>query len=212
MTMYLYVMDTLADWEIGYLTAEVHSKRFFSNKNIECNIVKVGKDKSPVTTMGGMIITPDISINELELKDEDILVLPGGDTWMNPENDRILEIAKDRIEKNLLVAAICGATCGLARVDALNSKKHTSNDLDFLKYMVKDYSGSDKYLNIPAVNDNNLITASGQSALEFTYEIIKALNLFNSSTLEAWKNLNQTNEARYFFEMMSSLEDRNGEQ
>jgi putative intracellular protease/amidase len=208
----MYVMDTLADWEIGYLTAEVHSKRFFSNKSIECNIVKVGKDTSPVTTMGGMIITPDISINELELKDEDILVLPGGDTWMNPENDGILGIAKGRIGKNLLVAAICGATCGLARVDALNSKKHTSNDLEFLKYMVKGYAGSDKYLNLPAVNDNNLITASGQSALEFTYEIIKALNLFNSSTLEAWKNLNQTNEARYFFEMMRSLEYRNGEQ
>jgi putative intracellular protease/amidase len=129
---------------------------------------------------------------------------------MTPENDEILEIAKDRIGKDLPVAAICGATCGLARVGALNSKKHTSNDLDFLKYVAKDYTGADNYSSLPAVNDRNLITASGQAALMFTYEIIKALNLFNSITLEAWKNMNLTNEAKYYFEMMNSLENRNG--
>ena len=29
MTVYVYVMDTLADWEIGHVTAELYSKRFF---------------------------------------------------------------------------------------------------------------------------------------------------------------------------------------
>ena len=28
-TIYVYVLDTLADWEIGYVTAELHSGRFF---------------------------------------------------------------------------------------------------------------------------------------------------------------------------------------
>ena len=28
-TVYVYVMDTMADWEIGYCLAELHSKRFF---------------------------------------------------------------------------------------------------------------------------------------------------------------------------------------
>ena len=28
-TVYVYVLDTLADWEIGHVTAELHSKRFF---------------------------------------------------------------------------------------------------------------------------------------------------------------------------------------
>lgn len=27
--VYLYLPDALADWEIGHLTAELHSKRFF---------------------------------------------------------------------------------------------------------------------------------------------------------------------------------------
>ena len=29
MTVYVYVMDTLADWELGHVTAELHSGRFF---------------------------------------------------------------------------------------------------------------------------------------------------------------------------------------
>ena len=28
-TVYVYVTDTLADWELGYVTAELNSKRFF---------------------------------------------------------------------------------------------------------------------------------------------------------------------------------------
>ena len=28
-TIYVYVLDTLADWEIGYVTAELKSGRFF---------------------------------------------------------------------------------------------------------------------------------------------------------------------------------------
>ena len=28
-TIYVYVLDTLADWELGYITSELHSGRFF---------------------------------------------------------------------------------------------------------------------------------------------------------------------------------------
>jgi hypothetical protein len=43
MNVFLYVLNTLADWEIGYLTAEINSGRYL-RKNIEKpKIVKVGK-------------------------------------------------------------------------------------------------------------------------------------------------------------------------
>ena len=29
LTVYVYAPDTLADWEIGYVTAELNSRRFF---------------------------------------------------------------------------------------------------------------------------------------------------------------------------------------
>jgi len=51
MNVYLYVLNTMADWKIGFLMAELHSKRYFKNKCDELNIVKMGKTKKSVTTM-----------------------------------------------------------------------------------------------------------------------------------------------------------------
>lgn len=32
-TIYVYVLDTLADWELGYVTAELNSRRFFQKRS-----------------------------------------------------------------------------------------------------------------------------------------------------------------------------------
>jgi hypothetical protein len=45
-TSVLYVVDTMADWEIGYLTAEINSKRYFKDKNFKLDIVTVGMKKN----------------------------------------------------------------------------------------------------------------------------------------------------------------------
>ena len=133
MNVYLYVLDTLADWEIAYLTAEINSKRYFKNKKDDCKIVKVGASKDPIITMGGMSIKPDIQIGEMKFQNNDILVLPGGDTWLEEKNKEILLYAKELIKNDQKVAAICGATIGLAKIGVLDKKKHTSNAKDLLK-------------------------------------------------------------------------------
>jgi putative intracellular protease/amidase len=205
MKLYLYVLDTLADWEIGHLTAEIHSRRFFADRNVTVPIVKVGASLEEITTMGGMRIRPDLALNQLRLEDEDLLVLPGADTWFDPANRGILLVAKERIARDLPVAAICGATFGLASVGALDAKSHTSNDPGYLKAVARDYSGEARYLDLPAVSDRKLVTASGQSALDFSYEALKLLGVFKPATLEAWRGLYRTNRPEFFHAMMESL-------
>ncbi|MDR2729247.1 MAG: hypothetical protein LBB56_08940 [Chitinispirillales bacterium] len=64
MNVFLYILDTLADWEIGYLIAEINSGRYLK-KNIEKpKIIKVGKNLNPIKTMGGMEATPEIDVKE----------------------------------------------------------------------------------------------------------------------------------------------------
>ncbi|WP_313990386.1 DJ-1/PfpI family protein [Gemella morbillorum] len=55
----------------------------------------------------------------------------GGDTWQEKSNQPILEVANSFLEKNILAAAICGATLGLANKGILNLYYHTSNALFF---------------------------------------------------------------------------------
>lgn len=205
MKVYLYILDTLADWEIGYLTAELNSKRFFKSKDIDLDIIKISGTETLITTMGGMQIKPDMLLDSIEFSSDDLLILPGADLWDMEEHQRILNIAKQRIENDLRVAAICGATIGLAKIGALNQKKHTSNNKDYLVNVCPNYNGIEKYIELPAFSDSNLITASSLGAIEFTYEIIKMLNVFNNRTLDAWLNLFSKREDRYYFDLMDSL-------
>ena len=41
MTVYVYVMDTLPDWEIGYVTAELYSKRLFTGGCADAPIARI---------------------------------------------------------------------------------------------------------------------------------------------------------------------------
>ncbi|MFF2017837.1 type 1 glutamine amidotransferase family protein [Paenibacillus sp. NPDC058177] len=204
-TVYLYVFDTMADWEIGYLTAELNSGRYYKKGLSPSKIVTVGNEKTPVTTMGGLKILPDIKLDECSIEGTDILILPGGETWTEAIHEPILDIAKKCLLGDILVAAICGATMGLAQAGLLNSRGHTSNDLDFLKMICPTYTGEENYQMESAVTDGNLITASGTAPLEFSVHVLKALDVFSSKTLAAWYSLNKTHEAKYFYELMESL-------
>jgi len=204
MNMFLYVLDTLADWEISFLIAEINSGRYLK-KNIEKpKIIKVGNNLSPIKTMGGIEIIPDIDADNMDIKNGDLIVLPGADTWQNGNNQKII----DKINGNtdITICAICGATAALADNGMLDNKKHTSNDKEYLKMVSKKYKGENLYEYKPAVVDGNLITATGIAPLEFAFEVIKKMNVMEYGTLTAWYNLFKTNEAKYFFELMKSLE------
>ncbi|MFT9367186.1 type 1 glutamine amidotransferase family protein [Paenibacillus polymyxa] len=205
-TAYLYVFDTMADWEIGYLTAELNSGRYYKKGLVPSKIVTVGMEKTPVTTMGGLKILPDIKLDECSIESTDLLILPGGNTWTETIHQPILKVAERCLEKGIWVAAICGATIGLAQAGLLNSRSHTSNDLEYLKMICPTYTGEKYYKMESAVTDGKLITASGMAPLEFSVHVLKALGVFSSKTLEAWYSLNKTRASKHYYELMNSIQ------
>ncbi|WP_339253529.1 type 1 glutamine amidotransferase family protein [Paenibacillus sp. FSL P2-0136] len=201
-TVYLYVLDTMADWEIGYLTAELNSGRCYKEGQAPSTIVTVANEKTLITTMGGLKIMPDITVDECSMASGDALILPGGETWTEAIHKPILGLAERCIQEDILVAAICGATMGLAQAGLLNARPHTSNDLEYLKMICPTYTGEEFYQNQPAVTDSKLITATGIAPLEFTMHVLKALDVMTPQKLEAWYGLYKTQEAKYFYELM----------
>jgi putative intracellular protease/amidase len=207
MKVYFYILDTMADWEYGFLLAELNSKRYFlhSKKNLE--IITVSNDKNTKTSMGGFKITADITINELDFSNDDLLLLPGADKWLENENEEILIKSKDFINNDMNVAAICGATIGLAKHGALDSKLHTSIDKEYLKMLCPEYRGEEHYKDTLVVNNKRLVTASGIAPIEFSYEVIKNLKVFSDETLNNWYGLYDKKESKYFYGLMKSLEN-----
>jgi len=201
--VYVYVFDTMADWEIGYLTTELNSGRYFKKDALPVKVVTVSLDKNVVTTMGGLRIQPDIDLKECDIKENDALILPGGQTWMEAIHQPILNLVKNCIEKNIIVGAICGATMALAQYGFLDSRNHTSNDLGYLKMICPNYAGENHYIQQPSIIDESLITATGLAPLEFTVNVLKALNVILPEALDAWYNLYKTQEQKYFHEIMN---------
>lgn len=204
--VYLYVFDTMADWEVGFLTAELNSGRYFRKDASPVKVVTLGLEKNYITTMGGLRILPDIDLEECNIKETDALILPGGETWMETIHQPILSLAKQCIDKNIIVAAICGATMSLAQNGLLDSRSHTSNDLEYLKMICPNYAGEKYYKKESAVTDGKLITASGIAPLEFSVHVLRALDVFSTKTLDAWYNLYRTHKSEYYYELMNSIQ------
>ena len=205
MAIFLYVLDTLADWEISFLTAEINSGRYLRKDTEKPKIIKVGNNLTPIKTMGGIEIIPDIDVDNINIEDRDLIILPGADTWQNEDNRKMIDIVSENINRDITIAAICGATIALADNGILDNKKHTSNDKEVLKMFCKNYRGENLYENKFVAIDNNLITATGLAPLEFSYEVIKKTNIMENNTIDAWYNLNKTKEPKYFYELMNSL-------
>lgn len=190
-TVYVYVMNTMADWEIGYCLAELNSKRFFRKNAAEISVKTVSLSKKSVKSMGGLTIVPDLAVNDIQITKDNALILPGSDSWT---------------EAGGLVAAICGATVALANMGLLDNRKHTSNGAGFLNMFCPEYKGTDNYIDIPAVRDGNLITAAATGALDMARLILEYLDVFGADTLEHWYAYFSTGNTDEFFAMMQSLQ------
>ena len=70
LTVYVYALDTLADWELGYVTAELNSRRFFKADAPRVSVKTAGISKKPVRTMGGLTVIPDCSISDIAVNEK----------------------------------------------------------------------------------------------------------------------------------------------
>jgi putative intracellular protease/amidase len=119
----LAAYDSLADWEAGHLLAELRTGRFTGTP---FEVVTVAESLDPVTTMGGLRLLPDMLVSDLDPAASDLLVLPGAMLWDAGGGAAFANAAARFLAAEMPVAAICGATAGLARAGILDDRRHTS--------------------------------------------------------------------------------------
>jgi putative intracellular protease/amidase len=181
-TAHLALYDTLADWEVGHLLAELHTGRFTGTS---FKLVTVAESAEPITTMGGVRMVPDALLGDLEPAHSDLLVLPGAEMWDAGGGEAFAAAAGRFLDAGVPVAAICGATAGLARAGLLDERNHTSAAAEYLA--ATGYAGGDRYVNERAVVDGDLITAGPQSPVQFARATLERLGLASERTLEAYE-------------------------
>ncbi|RPI40262.1 MAG: glutamine amidotransferase [Methanoregulaceae archaeon] len=203
-TLYLFITDTLSDWEPGNILAELHSGRYLKDPALKYNIILCGRTLEAISTMGGIRMAPEVMISDIRPDKDDVLILPGADIWLDPAQEPVIAKIRELLDQNRIVGAICGATLGLANAGLLDGRPHTSNDPAALKMFCPHYRGERYYVHEPAVTDHNLITASGLAPVEFAYHIFKKLDVMSPATLEAWHGLFTTRKPEFFYALMES--------
>ncbi|WP_198519862.1 type 1 glutamine amidotransferase family protein [Polaribacter sp. ALD11] len=164
--IYIFLFNGFSDWEISYLTPELQK-----SEKIELKYFSI--DGKSIKSMGGMNITPEFSIDQVDSNQVSAIILPGGTAWENKSINGIDGLIEKLHAQNKVIGAICGATTYLAGKGYLDNLNHTSNALFYLQNFAKDYNGADNYINELAVTDTNLITANGIGPIEFAREVFK---------------------------------------
>jgi putative intracellular protease/amidase len=183
--VHMLVPEGLADWEPGYALAGLRNWG-------KVPVRTVGFTRDPVTTMGGVRILPDLALAELRSDGEAVrlLLIPGGDLWEGDYPAPLLDPVLQELEAaRVPIAAICGATVAVARAGLLRGRRHTSNAPDYLARLAPDATDPAEYVDLPAVRDRGVITASGLAPVEFAYEVFAELGVFAADELAAFLEL-----------------------
>ena len=203
MTRYvdLALLDTMADWEVGYLTAYV-SRTEHQQDPDAVRLRTVGLTDRAVRTVGGLTVVPDATVEDLDPAESAVLVLPGADTWAEPEQGVWLEQAQRFLDAGVPVAAICGATYALAAAGMLDDRPHTGPDKGFLAS--SGYAGGSHYVDELVVSDGDLITANPVAPVEFARAVFERVGLYRPDVLASWYKLYGDQDAQGFHELMAA--------
>lgn len=179
-TAHLAVYDTFADWEPGHATA------WLARTGVR--IRTVAPTTAPVTSIGGLRVTPDLALDDLRPEDSALLILPGADLWDTGDDlAPFARAARAFLAAGVPVAAICGATAGLAREGLLDDRDHTSAASFYLAGT--GYKGAERYVETDAVTDRGLVTAGPTEPVAFAREVLGLLGSFEGEKLDAWYRL-----------------------
>lgn len=178
--VHLALYDTWADWETGHATAHLALAGF------EVRTATPGG--RPVTSMGGLHARPDLALEELRPEDSSLLILPGAAAWDGGDDlAPVARTARAFLDAGVPVAAICGATAGLAREGLLDDRAHTSAAAPYLA--ATGYAGAARYVEADAVTDGPLVTAGPTEPVAFAREILRLLGAYDDKAVDAWYRL-----------------------
>ena len=176
------ILEQYADWEYSFLATALQGR--IQDKTSDYEVKTVSLNKNPIKSIGGFTTVPDYSIDDFPA-DYAGIILIGGNSWRTEEAKTVAHLAKQAYVDGKIVGAICDATVFLGMNSLLNDKKHTSNTLEDLMAAASDsYTGKEIYQNEQAVRDGNLITANGTGYLEFTREVLTALDAYPADYIE----------------------------
>lgn len=161
-------IEGFADWEFGFLSG--------SSEWFDIRALALTPDGGPVTSMGGLRLAGQRSVDPQESADLDGLAVVGSDGWADAGAPDVAPLLLAMAERGAVVGGICAGTLALARAGLFEDRAHTSNGREWILGHLPGYPGSEHYQDVPhAVADGSLISAPGTAPGTFAIAFLSAL-------------------------------------
>ena len=161
--------DNFADWETALLNSTARLYYGFYTRFAT-------PGGQPVTSSGGMLVTPQLALEDILLDELDLLMVCGGSSWQSGKAPDLTALLRAAQAKNIVLAGSCDGTRVLAQAGVLDNVRHTSNSAANL--LETGYAGAALYQDVPwAVADQRIITAPGTAPVSFTREVLRSLGI-----------------------------------
>ena len=178
----LVILDQFADWEGAFISNALMSGEISQDNTV----LWASIDKEPKRSIGHMTVLPDIALAEIP-EDADALLLIGGNSWRTEEAKKVSPVVERFRDAGKLVGFICDATYFAAENGFLNDIKHTGNDPEELKKAMG-YTGSANYVLENALADQGIVTANGNSPVQFASLIMEELEAADPENIKMWSD------------------------
>lgn len=179
-TVYFLVFEGFADWQAALALCEIRRPG-------DWQVQTVGFSSAAVQSMGGLVVQPELSLDQLDPARAALLIVPGGHLWLRGEGESAVAAIRELYVAGAPVAAIDSGVLALARAGLLDRCRHTGSWSGQMACQVSSYAGADHYdSDVLAVSDGGVISASHLGSVEFAREVIHTLNLYSPADREHW--------------------------
>lgn len=136
------------------------------------NLFTISVEKTSCKSEAGLTIIPDLTFNEGNPDNYEVLIIPGGDLQPIAEATELFSWVKNFADHGKIVAAICSGVYVLAKSDILKGVPYTAT----LTREQRDFLGSfeeENFFYKPFVTHKNILTAQGHAYVDFGIELNK---------------------------------------
>ena len=182
-TVYFLVFEGFADWQAALALCEIRRPG-------DWEVQTVGFSRARVTSMGGLCVQPELTLDQLDDARAAMLIVPGGHLWQRGEGAPAVAAMRQLHAAGAVVAGIDSGMLALARAGLLDDCRHTGNWSGQIAAQVPTYAGAEQYdAGVLAVSDGGVISASHLGSVEFAREVIRTLDLYGPTDRDHWYRL-----------------------
>lgn len=171
----VFLYDDMADFEITFVT-------HLLGADLGKEIITIGYEDKLIRGKSGIIYKPAKLIKDVLQEVVEGLIIPGG--WNGEIRPELLELIQNLNTKGILLGAICGGTRFLAKAGVLENVKYTTSIVNWTEKHMKQFMEADpfprqNFVLERVIRDRNIITAQGNSFVDFAIEIAHWFGAFD---------------------------------